>query len=42
MKDNTKTLQKEPQDKICLLILDLKPRRSQVKEKHYVGRDYRA
>ena len=36
-----KSLSKELRVKRCLLILDLKPYRSQVKEKHSIGREYR-
>ena len=34
-----KSVQKEPTVKRCLLILELKPLRSQVKEKHSIGRE---
>ena len=29
----------EPKDKICLLILDVKPFRSQIKGMHYAGKE---
>ena len=37
-----KSVQKEPTVKRCLLILDLKPLRSQVKGKHSVGREFQS
>ena len=35
-----KSVQKEPAVKICLLILDLHPLRSQVTGKHFIGREF--
>ena len=37
-----KSVQKEPTVKRCLLILDLKPLRSQVKGKHSIGREFQS
>ena len=41
-KDYRKSVQKEPTVKRCLLILDLNPLRSQVKEKHSIGREFQS
>ena len=40
VKAHRKSVQKEPTVKRCLLILELKPLRSQVKEKHSIGREF--
>ena len=37
-----KSVQKEPSVKRCLLILDLKPLRSQIKGKHSIGREFQS
>ena len=37
-----KSVQKDPAVKRCLLILDLKPLRLQVKGKHYIGREFQS
>ena len=37
-----KSVQIEPTVKRCLLILDLKPLRSQVKGKHFIGREFQS
>ena len=37
-----KSIQKEPTVKRCLLILNLKPLRSQVKRKHSIGREFQS
>ena len=37
-----KSVQKEPTVKRCLLILDLKPLKSQVKGKHFIGREFQS
>ena len=39
IKTYRKSVSKEPTVKICLLILDLKPFRSQVRGKHSIGRE---
>ena len=40
IKTYRKSLMKEPTVNRCLLILDLKPFRSQVKEKHSMGSEF--
>ena len=41
-KEYKKSVSKEPTVKRCLLILDLKPFRSQAKGKHSIGREFRS
>ena len=42
IKAYSKSIQKEPTVKRCLLILDFKPLRSQVKGKHSIGREFQS
>ena len=42
IKASIKSVQKEPTVKMCLLILDLKQFRSQVKRKHSIGREFQS